>query len=102
MGNLAWLTCERNRWVIAIHAQPGAKRTEIVGMHGDALKIRVQAPPVEGAANAALVKFLAQTLGVRQRDVSLLSGERSREKRFAIEGSDPSQITASLQQRLAA
>jgi len=70
--------------VLSIHAQPGAKRTEVAGLHGDALKIRVAAPALEDRANAALVDFIAKKLGVAKRDVALLSGARSREKRFEV------------------
>jgi uncharacterized protein (TIGR00251 family) len=70
--------------VLSIHAQPGAKRTEVAGLHGDALKIRVAAPALEDRANAALIEFIAEKLGVAKRDVSLLSGAKSREKRFEI------------------
>jgi uncharacterized protein len=70
--------------VVSIHAQPGAKRTEVAGLHGDALKIRVAAPALEDRANAALVDFIAKRLGVAKRDVALLSGAKSREKRFEI------------------
>jgi uncharacterized protein (TIGR00251 family) len=70
--------------VISIHAQPGAKRTEVAGIHGDALKIRVAAPALEDRANAALADFIAKKLGVAKRDVALLSGARSREKRFEV------------------
>ena len=70
--------------VLCVHAQPGAKRTEVAGLHGDALKIRVAAPALEDRANAALVDFIAERLGVARRDVTLVSGERSREKRFEI------------------
>ena len=71
---------------ICVHAQPGAKRTEVVGLHGDALKIRVAAPALEDRANTALVEFIAERLGVPKRDVSLASGARSREKRFVVRG----------------
>jgi uncharacterized protein (TIGR00251 family) len=70
--------------VLSIHAQPGAKRTEVAGPHGDALKIRVAAPALEDRANEALIAFIAQKLGIPKRDVTLVSGARSREKRFAI------------------
>jgi uncharacterized protein (TIGR00251 family) len=70
--------------VISIHAQPGAKCTEVAGLHGDALKIRVAAPALEDRANVALVDFIAGKLGVGRRDVALLSGAKSREKRFEI------------------
>ncbi len=72
--------------VLRVHAQPGARRTEVAGLHGDAIRIRVAAPALEDRANEALVEFLAESLGVARRDVTLVSGARSREKRFAIRG----------------
>jgi uncharacterized protein len=79
---------------ISIHAQPGAKRTEVCGLHGDALKIRVAAPALEDRANDALVEFLATQLGVPKRDVTIVSGGKSREKRIDIRGSadDPRRL----------
>ncbi len=75
---------------IAVRAQPGAKRTKIVGVYGEganaALKIAVQAPPVEGRANEALIEFLAGTLGVARNKITLLSGELSRGKVFLVQG----------------
>lgn len=81
--------------VLAIHAQPGAKRTEISGLHGEALKVRVAAPALEDRANEALVEFLAKRFGVAKRDVTLVSGAKSREKRFEIHGSavEPERLT---------
>ena len=70
--------------MISIHAQPGAKRTEVAGLHGDALKVRVAAPALEDRANEALIAFIAEKLGVAKRNVALVSGARSREKRFEI------------------
>lgn len=72
--------------VLSVHAQPGGKRTEVAGLHGEALKIRVAAPALEDRANDALIEFLAVALGVARRDVTLVSGARSRVKRFAIRG----------------
>jgi uncharacterized protein (TIGR00251 family) len=69
---------------LRVHAQPGAKRTEVAGLHGDALKIRVAAPALEDRANDALIEFIAQQLGIARRDVALVSGAKSREKRFEI------------------
>ncbi|HEU4855426.1 MAG TPA: DUF167 family protein [Nitrosospira sp.] len=68
------------RLILTLHIQPGARRTEVVGPHGDALKIKLAAPPVEGAANAALLAFLAGVFGVPQRQVILRQGARSRRK----------------------
>jgi uncharacterized protein (TIGR00251 family) len=80
--------------VLSVHAQPGAKRTEVAGLHGDALKIRVAAPALEDRANAALVDFIAARLGVARRDVTLMSGDRSRAKRFNVRGAtlDPASL----------
>lgn len=68
--------------------QPGAGRSEIVGEHGDSLKVRVAAPANEGKANAELVRFLAKTLGVSRGSVELISGERSRDKAVAVDCAD--------------
>ena len=80
--------------VLAIHAQPGAKRTETAGTHGEALKVRVAAPATEDRANDALIEFLAVRFDVPRRNVMLLSGHKSREKRFAVAGSrvDPATL----------
>lgn len=65
----------------------------MAGLHGDALKIRVAAPALDGRANEALVEFLAERLGIPKRDIRLVSGERSRKKRFEIRGNaDPSRL----------
>jgi uncharacterized protein (TIGR00251 family) len=66
--------------VLELHVQPGASRTEVAGTHGDALKVRLAAPPVDGKANAELLRFLAEAFGVPRRDVTLLRGESSRAK----------------------
>ena len=79
-----WCRSERdesgNRLILTLHIQPGAKRTEVRGLHGDALKIRLAALPVEGAANSALMEFLAEVFGVPQRRVTLKQGLTSRRK----------------------
>jgi hypothetical protein len=73
---------------IAVHAQPGAGRTQVVGRHGDALKVRVAAPPEQGRANEALVALLATSFGVAPAKVELIAGPTSRQKRFRISGID--------------
>ena len=70
--------------VLRVHVQPGAGRTEVVGRHGDALKVRVAAPPEGGRANQAVGQLLATTLGVAPSNVTLVSGSTSRSKRFRI------------------
>jgi uncharacterized protein len=81
------------RWVganleLSVHAQPGAKRTEVAGVHGEALKIRVRARAVDGAANEALLEFLAGELQVPRKRCVLISGQTSRQKRVLIEAPD--------------
>ena len=75
---------------LAVRAQPGAKKTAIAGVYaeGDAaqLKVAVQAPPVEGRANEALIAFLAEAFGIPKRSIELLSGESSRSKVFLLRG----------------
>ncbi len=66
--------------VLTLHVQPGAKRTEVAGLHGDAVKVRLAAPPVDGKANAELMRYLADTFGVPLRNVTLVRGETSRQK----------------------
>jgi uncharacterized protein (TIGR00251 family) len=73
---------------LLVQVQPRASRTEVVGRHGDAIKIRVAAPPVDGAANAELVRFLARRLGVPRGQVRLAAGTAGRRKRFEIDGLD--------------
>ena len=72
---------------LTLHVQPGAKRSEIVGLHGDALKIKLAAPPIDGRANDALLKFLAEIFKVPLRQVELAQGGQSRYKVVAICGS---------------
>lgn len=73
---------------LAVRAQPGAKKTAIAGLYGEGdaaqLKIAVQAPPMEGRANEALIAFVAETFGIPKRSVELLSGELSRSKVFLL------------------
>jgi uncharacterized protein len=72
--------------VLAVHVQPGAGRTEVVGRHGDALKLRVAAPPTGGRANDAVVQLVAKEFGLKPGDVMVTSGESSRQKRLRLKG----------------
>jgi hypothetical protein len=76
----------------AVHVQPRASWSEVTGLHGTALRVRLQAPPVDGAANEALVAFLAESLGVRARDVRLVAGGTSRAKVVEVLGVPRSRI----------
>ena len=87
---MTWLVADGDGVTLQLHIQPGAKKTEVVGLHGEALKIRLAAPPVDGKANACLIAFLAGQLGVAKAAISLISGNTSRAKRLRIDGVDPS------------
>lgn len=70
----------------AVRVIPRAGRSEIAGVWGDALKVRLAAPPVEGKANQALIAFLAEVFGVKKGQVKIVAGQRSRTKRIMVEG----------------
>ena len=76
--------------------QPRASRNEVAGWKGRVLCVRLTAPPVEGAANKACVEFLAERLGVKRHQVTLVSGEKSRDKVLAIEGMTQEDLEARL------
>jgi len=84
---MAWHRTEGAAIVLTLHVQPGAKRSEVTGLHGDALKIRLAAPPIEGRANEALLRFIAELFGVPLRNVELLRGAQSRHKMVKVSGS---------------
>jgi len=79
---------------VSVHVQPRASRSEIVGLHGAALKVRLQAPPVDGAANEALVALLAERLGVTRRSVRVVSGLSSRAKTVEVDGTTEAAVRA--------
>lgn len=76
----AWIKPADGGAELSVHIQPGAAKSEISGLHGDAIKIRIKARPVEGAANTALTEFMATCLGVPRKAVKILRGEKSRRK----------------------
>lgn len=77
-----------------VRVQPRASRAAIDGLHGDALKLRVSAPPVEGAANEAVVALLADALDVPRRAVRIVAGESSRSKVVEVDGVDAARVRA--------
>ncbi len=89
---------------LAVRAQPGAKRTAIIGVYGEGaaaqLKIAVHAPPLDGRANAALIEFLATTFGATKNAVEIVSGELSRSKVFRLRGVSMARATAILAARI--
>jgi hypothetical protein len=82
--------------VLHVHVQPGAGRSAVVGRHGDALKVRVAAPPVDGRANEATEALLVEALGLDRADVELTSGATSRSKRYRLRGVDGAEIDKRL------
>jgi len=95
---VAWLRQDgAEALVLTLHIQPNAKRSEFAGRHGEAMKLRLAAPPVDGKANAALCAFLAEFCGVPKSAVVLVSGETSRAKRVRV-----ARLTPEMMARLAA
>lgn len=80
------------RITLTLHIQPGAKKTEFAGLHGDALKIRLAAPPVDGKANEALIRFIAEKLALPKTAVNIKSGHTSRRKVLEVSGADPAAL----------
>ncbi len=87
---------------IALRAQPGAQKTAFTGVYGEGptaqLKLAVQAPPIEGRANEAITRFLADTFQIPRASVEILSGELNRSKVFLLRGLTPAQFAAAIQQ----
>ncbi len=81
---------------LTIHVQPRASRTEVVGLHGDAVKLRIAAPPVDGAANEEVVRFLAEVFHLPRRQVAITEGFMSRRKVIDATGISVTQATAAL------
>ena len=81
---------------LLVHVQPGAKCTEIADEHGDRLKIRRHAPPVDGKANKTLLAFVAALLDLPKRGVSIVAGEKSRDKTLLLGQCDPAAVMARL------
>jgi uncharacterized protein len=88
---------------LAVRAQPGARKTAIIGIYGEGqtaqLRIGVHAPPVEGRANAALIEFLAATFGLPKSGVAILSGELSRSKVFLLRGVTAGRVKTVLERQ---
>ena len=90
------MTSTPNGVILSVRVVPRARKTEIDGVRGEALLVRLAAPPVDGAANAALVDVLADALGVPRSAIEILSGDRGRHKRVAIAGVSPELVRTRL------
>ena len=87
-GDSGWCRYDAaaRRLILSLHVQPGARQSRIAGLHGDALKIKVSAPAVDNKANAALIEFLAGTLGISKSAVAIRHGATGRRKVVEITG----------------
>lgn len=81
---------------VSVRVQPGAKRDAVVGLHGDAVKVALSAPPVDGKANEALIAFVAERVGLPRARVSLVAGATSRSKVLRITGKSAAEVRAAL------
>jgi uncharacterized protein (TIGR00251 family) len=95
---VSWLGVTATGVRLQLHVQPRAARTEVAGQHGEALKIRLAAPPVDGAANALLLRWLAERLGITRSGVTLVSGAGSRRKVVEVTGITAESIRARLEE----
>jgi uncharacterized protein len=87
--------------LLAVRAQPSAKRNAVLGEQAGALKVAVSAPPEDGRANAAIVEMLRDWLGVKRSQVELASGQTNRNKTFLIRGVTPEELQAMVAAKLA-
>lgn len=92
----AWLEPRDSCVLIRVRVQPRASRTEIAGQHGDAIRIRITAPPVDGEANAELTRFLAKTLAVTRSAIRIRSGGSGRTKLIEVDGISADSVRARL------
>ena len=90
------ITQSGNSLEIALHIQPRARRTEIAGEFNGALKLKVMAPPVDDAANRAVIQFFASFFSIPKSRIEIVSGEKSREKKLRIEGVKPADFFARM------
>ncbi len=91
-----WIQETADGVVFKVIVQPRGSKNEIIGLQGDALKIRLTAPPVEGAANKMCVEFLAKTLKVRKSDVEIIRGQASRSKKLLVRSATREMIESLL------
>lgn len=91
-----WITATKTGVMLSVHACPRAAQDQVQGLHGDAVKIRLRSPPVDGKANDALIAFLSRILDVPARDLIIVAGHSSRHKRIAITGVTVAAVQARL------
>ena len=82
-----WYRYSHGNLILTLYIQPGAKSSEVVGLHGDTLKIKLASPPIDGKAHKALLQFIAEQFDIPLRQIKLIRGEKSRHKTVEIIGS---------------
>lgn len=83
---MTYIIKKEDSTILKLYIQPGAKKSEIVGVHGDRLKIRLNAPPVDGKANKELIRFLAKTFDIKKSEIKIIVGLKNRQKDVRISG----------------
>lgn len=86
--------------VLQVQVQPRSSRNQLVGLQGDALKVKLTSPPVEGAANKACCAYLAKLFGIAKSSVELVAGDKSRQKRVLLHGLEAAEVTEILESHL--
>ncbi|GBC62820.1 YggU family protein [Desulfonema ishimotonii] len=89
---MLWTQEKENGLSLRIFVQPKSSKNMVVGLHGDALKVKLTAPPVDGAANKMCVKFLAKSFGLSKSSVEILSGHTGRTKQVLLQGRDADEL----------
>jgi uncharacterized protein (TIGR00251 family) len=90
------IRAHREGTLLRLRVVAGARRTELAGIAGQALRVRVAAPPAQGRANAAVLEYLAGLVGLRARDLEITAGEHARDKLLLVRGRSPQQVRAAL------
>jgi len=93
---MSWLLPAKDGCVVTVKATPRAKKTEVCGADPDWLRVRLQAPPVDGKANAELTSLFSKTFDIPKRSVEILTGDTARLKRVKLHGITPETVTATL------
>ncbi len=89
---MAWATTVSDGVVLSLHCQPGARASKVVGLHDERLKIQLKAPALENRANEALVAWLAEQLGLPRKQIEVLTGHTSRQKRVLVRSATVEQV----------
>lgn len=96
---MTWVRADNHGSIIDVHVIPQGRKNEIVGLYNDRLKIKIEAPPVDGKANACLLKFLSKVLDIKNSDLQLIRGEGSRQKQIKVINLSPEDIESLIFKR---